>query len=124
MNESTPTPAPTAPITPAPAVTSLVEPNGQNGVSASEAALLAEWAKQDLLSGKITQTQADQQFAELNTPMEQRTTEDLRTDEMKLLDQHFPVAKLEDYLIRYGGPGEDVPMTGARSRTSKRKRRV
>jgi hypothetical protein len=113
-----------APITPAPAVTPLVEPNGQNGVSASEAALLAEWAKQDLLSGKITQTQADQQFAELNTPMEQCTTEDLRTDEMKLLDQHFPVAKPEDYLIRYGGPGEDVPMTGARSRTSKRKRRV
>jgi len=43
--------------------------------------------------------------------MEQRTTEDLRTDEVKLLDQHFPAAKPEDYLIRYGGPGEDVPMT-------------
>lgn len=36
---------------------------------------------------------------------------DKRTDEQKSLDQHFPAAEPEDFIIHYGGAGEDVEMT-------------
>ncbi|HEX7094178.1 MAG TPA: hypothetical protein VF205_10945 [Nitrospiraceae bacterium] len=99
MNEPRPAPAPTATITPAPPVAPAEFSHGGAQITPSEAATMAEWAKQDLLSGKITQAQADQQFTELNVPIEQRGS-DVRTDEQRLMDAHFPAAKPEDYLWR------------------------
>jgi len=49
-------------------------------------------------------------FNELGRTPEQREP-DRRSDEQKQLDQHFPAAKPEEFLTRYGGPGEDVVMT-------------
>ena len=42
--------------------------------------------------------------------MEQRLP-DTRSAEAIELDKAFPSAQPRDYTIRYGGPGEDVPMT-------------
>ena len=85
---------------------SSVNPHTKSGISDSEAATMAEWIKQDLASGKMTQAQADRAFAELNTPLEHRGP-DTRTDEQKTLDQHFPAAKPEDYRIQYYTPGQE-----------------
>jgi hypothetical protein len=41
----------------------------------------------------------------------ERQEPDVRSSEVKQLDAHFPAAKPEDFIIRYGGPGEDVVMT-------------
>jgi hypothetical protein len=71
---------------------------------------MAGWIKADLAAGKMTQAQADRAFAELNTPLEQRGP-DARTDEEKELDRHFAAAKPEDFIIRYGLPGQELPMT-------------
>jgi hypothetical protein len=70
---------------------------------------MAGWIKADLAAGKMTQAQADKAFAELNTPMEQRLP-DASSDEEKMLDKQFPVAKAEDFIIRYG-LGQELPMT-------------
>ena len=108
-----------SPITPAtstastltaPAGAPQVEPHTRAGISDSEAATMAGWIKADLAAGKMTQAQADQAFTELNTPLAQRGP-DTRTDEQKTLDTHFPAAKPDEFMIRYGGPGEDVVMT-------------
>ena len=102
---------PHVPTAPAPTLTApTVEPHTKNGLSTSEAATITGWIKADLASGKMTQAQADQAFAELNTPMEQRGP-DTRTHEEKELDKHFPPGKQSDYRIAYGLPGQDVPMT-------------
>jgi len=71
---------------------------------------MAGWIKADLAAGKMTQTQADKAFAQLNTPLEQRGP-DTRSDEQKLLDAQFPAAKPEDYIIHYGIPGQEPEMT-------------
>jgi hypothetical protein len=73
------------PATPAvPAAIPATSPARQPGepqveISQSEAAIMVQWAKEDLLAGKITQAQADKQFAELNTPLDQRGP-DTRSD--------------------------------------------
>jgi hypothetical protein len=82
----------------------------KTALSASEAAMMAGWIKADLASGKMTQAQADRAFADLNTPLEQRGP-DLRSEEAKELDKHFPAAKENDYTIRYGVPGQEPMMT-------------
>jgi hypothetical protein len=41
----------------------------------------------------------------------ERQEPDVRSPELKQLDAHFPAAKPEDFIIRYGGPGEDVVLT-------------
>jgi hypothetical protein len=71
---------------------------------------MAGWIKADLAAGKMTQTQADKAFAQLNTPLEQRGP-DTHSDEQKLLDAQFPAAKPEDYIIHYGIPGQEPEMT-------------
>jgi len=88
-------PAPTAPaVPPAPTFAPLVEPHSHSGLSPSEAATMADWTKQDLAKGKISQADADKIFSDLNTPLENRVTkDDVRSDEVKLIDQHFPAAK-------------------------------
>jgi hypothetical protein len=45
--------------------------------------------------GENHEAQADKQFTELNTPLEQRAP-DARTDEQKQLDKQFPAASPED----------------------------
>lgn len=98
-------PAPTQPVTPP-----VVEPHSKNGLSAAEAATMADWTRKDLASGKISSEQAEKIFSELNTPMELRTP-DARGEE-KQMDQVFGVpAKPEEYLIPYGKPGEAIQMT-------------
>jgi len=104
---------PTAPNTPAPAATTPLasSPQGpQAEISEAEAAKMSEWVKQDVAAGKLTPEQATKMFDELGRTPEQREP-DRRSDEQKQLDQHFPAAKPEEFLIRYGGPGEDVVMT-------------
>lgn len=71
---------------------------------------MAEWARKDLASWKITLKQAATIFNDLGTPMEQREP-DTRSDEAKALDATFPVGKAIDYTIPYGRPGEKVEMT-------------
>ena len=110
MNDPITPLVPAAPTLTAPPVTPHVEPHTKAGVSDSEAATIQGWIKDDLAKGKMTQAQADAVFNELNVPLDQRGP-DTRTDEQKTLDKHFTAAKPEDYIIRYGGPGEDVPMT-------------
>ena len=109
MTAPTPPQAPQA-APPAPAVTPLVEPHTKASVTTAEAATMAGWIKADLAAGKMTQAQADRAFAELNTPLEQRLP-DVRSDEEKMLDKQFPAAKPEDYIIRYGLPGQEPEMT-------------
>lgn len=111
MDNITPTP----PITPASTVTLTPAPivsGPQTELTGAEAAKMAEWAREDLKSGKITEAQATAIFNDLGTPAEQRIiTEDTRSGEQKLLDKHFPQAKPEDYSIRYIRPGEKEEMT-------------
>ena len=73
---------------------------------------MADWTRQDVASGKITPEAAAKIFDDLGTPADQRVTPaDTRSDEQKLIDEQFPVAKPEDFLIRYGLPGQAPPMT-------------
>jgi hypothetical protein len=68
------------------------------------------WIREDVAKGKMTQAQADKAFDDLGTPPEQRATPaDVRSDEVRLLDQHFPAARPEDYQIRYADPGHSPP---------------
>lgn len=71
---------------------------------------MATWAREDLASGKITQAQADKIFDDLGVPADQRVTSpDARTDEQKLIHQHFPVARPEEFRISYADPGQPAP---------------
>lgn len=107
---SEPTPTPTAPA-PAAATPLASSPQGpQAELSEAEATKMSEWVKQDVAAGRLTPEQATKMFNELGRSPEQREP-DLRSDEQKQLDQHFPAAKPEEFLIRYGGPGKDVVMT-------------
>ena len=100
---------PTAAITPAEsAPTSAVNPHTKSGLSNTESAAMAQWAKEDLAKGKITPEQAEKIFTELNTPLEQRGP-DTRTDEQKNLDTQVPSAKPEDYRIAYADSGQNPP---------------
>lgn len=93
--------APTAP-TPRPITPQTVEPHTSMGVSQSEAATLTAWTKLDLAAGKISQQQADQIFSEMETPATDRAP-DTRSEDAKLLDQHFPIAKSPtEYTIQHG----------------------
>lgn len=101
---------PTAPpATPAgPPVTPVVEPYSHSGLSPSHAAQWIEWEKENLAKGAITPEEAARRFDALGATPEQRAL-DTRSDEVKLLDQQFPPAQAEDYLIRYGEPGQPFP---------------
>ena len=101
---------PTAPTIPAPTLTAPVEPHGQAPVTPNEAATLAQWAKEDLAQNRITPQQADTIFSELNIPLEQRGP-DTRTNEQRLVDEHFPVAKPHEFVIRWNAPGDMTPMS-------------
>jgi hypothetical protein len=103
--------APTAPaVPPASIVTPLVEPHTKASVSTAEAAIIQGWIKDDLAKGKLTPEQAAKAFDDMNTPLDQRGP-DTRSDEEKMLDKQFPPAKPEDYIIRYGDPGQELKMT-------------
>ena len=66
--------------------------------------------REDLASGKVSQVQAEKIFRNLSMPLEQRVTSpDLRSDEVKLIDAHFPVARPEEFSIRYADLGRPPP---------------
>jgi hypothetical protein len=101
------------PAAPAPSLTSpapLVEPHPKASLSASEATTMQGWIKQDLASGKMTPEQAAKAFDDIGTPMDQRGSETPQSAEQQQLDQQFPPAKPEDYLIRYYTPGQEPPV--------------
>jgi hypothetical protein len=104
-----PAPAPTAPTTPI-APPAPVELHSHAGLYESEAATMADWTRQDVASGKLIPEAAAKIFDDLGTPMDQRVTPpDTRSDEQKLIDQHFPPAKPEEFSIRYADPGQSPP---------------
>lgn len=96
---------PSAPATPAPAAPTEF----QLPISTSEAATVALWIKDDLANGKLTPAQADKAFTDLSTPMEQRGP-DLRSENQRELDAHFPPARPQDYVIRYDHLNPDDPI--------------
>lgn len=95
------TAAPTAPA-PRPIAPQVVEPSTQASVSQSEYTTLLDWAREDLAKGTITQAQFDQIFSEMETPATDRAP-DTRSEDAKLLDQHFPIPKSPtEYTIQHG----------------------
>jgi hypothetical protein len=71
---------------------------------------MAGWIKADLAVGKKTQAQADQAFDDLGVPLDQRVTPaDLRSDEHRLVDSQFPVARPKEIRIAYADPGQAAP---------------
>lgn len=116
MNEPiAPSTAPAAPQeTPpaAPTVTPVfVEPHSHAELTDAQGAQIVRDIREDLLKGKISQAVADARFDELNTPLDQRVAPpDTRTDEQKLIDDHFPLAKEKDYCLRYYPPGQEPPL--------------
>jgi hypothetical protein len=106
MND--PTPPQAAP--PAPTVMPLVEPHTHSGLSPTEAASMADWARQDVASGKLSPEAATKLFDDLGVPADQRVLPpDPRTDEQRLIEAQFPAAKPEDYRITYADPGQIPP---------------
>jgi hypothetical protein len=100
---------PNSQMTPAEsAPTSAVNPHTKSGLSNTESAAMAQWAKEDLAKGKITSEQAEKIFTELNTPLEQRLP-DTRSAEERQLDGAFPAARPEEFTIRYHDPGQAPP---------------
>jgi hypothetical protein len=95
------TTTPTAPALP-------VEP--YPSVSPRYAGQWIEWEKDNLAKGKITPEEATRRFDALGATPEQRAP-DTRSEYVKQLDAAFPPAKPEDYLIRYGDPGQEPTMT-------------
>ena len=100
MND-TPAPAPTIS---APSVQRFVEPTTKGDLSPAEAATMTKWIQQDLAAGKMTSEQANKALDELNASPEQRLP-DSRSDEVRQLDQQFPVAKEGDYIVTWYPPG-------------------
>jgi hypothetical protein len=88
----------------------MVEPHPKAALNPSEAAQLAAWAKEEFAKGKLTQTQLDRQFDELQTPLEDRNTTDVRSPEVRQIDALHPPAKPNDYIIRYHTPGQEPPV--------------
>ena len=94
--------------TAAPTVAPVVEPHSHSGVISPEAAKMAQWTREDVALGKVTPEAAAKIFDELGIPEDQRVmSADTRTDEQKLIDDHFPPAKENDYLIQYYPPGRE-----------------
>ena len=97
------TAAPTAPAVP-------VEPHSHAGLSETDHAAMVGWAWQDVASGKLSPEDATKLFDDLGMPADQRVMPtDTRTDEQRLIDEHFPAAKPADYQIRYSNPGQPAP---------------
>ena len=109
------TPAPATPAQPPPATPTTppapappVEPYAPVRMDPSHTAQWIEIEKDNLAQGKITPEEAARRFEALGATPEQRGP-DTRSADVKLLDQHFPVAKPEEFLIRYGEPGQIAP---------------
>ena len=105
IDPNTPTPAapiPTSPVTPA--------SGPQAELTPAQAETMISWIKEDLAAGKITPEAATKAFGQLGATAEQ-LAQDSRSDEVKALDAHFPAAKPEEFLIRYGEPGREPIMT-------------
>ncbi len=101
-----PQPPPAAPTAPSPSV--LVQPTAP--ITASQADTMAGWEREDVAKGTLSPEAATKLFDELGVPLDQRVTPaDTRTDEQRLIDAQFPVAKPEEFFIRYADPGRPAP---------------
>jgi len=105
MSDANPTIALNAPV---PSESGPPPTPPKTSLSMSEAATMAGWIKADVASGKMTPEQAQKAFDQLNVSPEQRAP-DARTDEQKTFDKQFPVAKPEDFVIRWNAPGDNSP---------------
>ncbi|MEP6959102.1 MAG: hypothetical protein ABI980_10275 [Nitrospirota bacterium] len=86
----------------------FVEPHSQASITDAQAAQITRDIQKDLAIGKISQAQADARFDEMHTPLDQRVMpSDNRTDEQKLIDDHFPPARETDFCIHYYPPGQE-----------------
>jgi hypothetical protein len=93
------TPATNTPSTSGSTPEPLPNPSGINthsGLSETESQTMASWLRQDVASGKLSPDAAAKAFEEPGVPMEDRS--DTRSPEQAQLDQHFPVAKPEEYV--------------------------
>jgi hypothetical protein len=71
---------------------------------------MAGWIKADLAAGMMTQAQADKAFDDLGVPLDQWVTPaDLRSDEHRLVDSQFPVARAKEIRIAHADPGQAAP---------------
>lgn len=104
---ATPSAAPIAPTSPT--VTPLVEPHSHAGISPSQVAQMIEREKENLAKGKITPEVANRRFDSLGATDAQRAP-DTRSPEVKQLDEHFPPARPEDFIIQYHTPGQAPPV--------------
>ena len=98
----TPSATPTTPTAPGPPV----EPYAPVSPRYSEQWIQIE--KENLAQRTIAQEEATRRFDALGATPEQRGP-DTRSADVKLLDHHFPVAKPEEFVIRYGAPGQIAP---------------
>ena len=109
------TPAPATPATGAPTTTTApappVEPYAPVRMSPDHAAKWIELEKENLAKGTITPEEAARRLDALGATPEQRGP-DTRTEEQRLIETHFPVARPEDYRIAYVQPGQPwLPLT-------------
>ena len=70
---------------------------------------MADWTRKDVASGTLSPEAAAKIFDDLGTPADQRGP-DVRSDEQKMIDKHFPAAKPEEFTIRYNAIGDDAPI--------------
>ena len=71
---------------------------------------MVDWIREDLATGRMTQAHVNQALDDLNVPLDQRTAPaDVRSDEQKLIDSQFPVARPEEIRIAYADPGQAAP---------------
>lgn len=70
---------------------------------------MISWLKADLAAGKISPEAAAKAFGQLGATAEQLAP-DTRSNDVKALDQAFPPARPEEFLIRYAAPGQSEEM--------------
>jgi hypothetical protein len=73
-------------------------------LTASEAAKMAGWIKEDLQAGKVTAEVAERAFADLGTSSEHMLKPDERSPEQVSIDRDFPPAQPNEYVIQWGLP--------------------
>jgi hypothetical protein len=100
--------SPAAPETPtAPAPSPLINPGVMQRsptaeLTASEAATMSGWIKEDWIADRISSEAAERAFKDLGTSMSEQLKPDTRSEEVKALDAAYPPAKPNEYVISYG----------------------
>ena len=106
----------TSPIVPTssttvPSFTPHIEPSLPIALSAADQATALGDLKAAVAKGTLTPEQAATAFDELGIPVDERT--DRRSADVKLLDEHFPPAKPEEFLLPFDD--QELPSEGKQS---------